>query len=49
MFDGSAWKYVKSAKFSHKIDGIRGISIDNKIYVTGKFTTYMIKASVNVQ
>merc|ERR1719300_1167394 len=35
MFDGSSWNYVKSAKFPHRIDGIRGISIDNKIYVTG--------------
>ena len=35
-YDGSSWVEVKTAVFPYKIDGIRGVSINNNIFITGK-------------
>ena len=37
-FDGTSWKTVGS--LPKKIDGIRGISINNNIFITGDFIFY---------
>ena len=34
-YDGSSWVEVKTAVFPYKIDGIRGVSINNNIFITG--------------